>query len=62
MNIAVSLYSDDGATHDSITKTPGSFKKTTEALKLLKEAGVPVRVETVLMGPNEQTVEKTQRF
>jgi len=62
LNIAVSLYSDDGATHDSITKTPGSFKKTTEALKLLKEAGVPVRVETVLMGPNEQTVEKTQRF
>ena len=62
LNIAVSLYSDDGATHDSIIKTPGSFKKTTEALKLLKEAGVPVRVETVLMGPNEQTVEKTQRF
>ena len=62
LNIAVSLYSDDGATHDSITKTPGSFKKTTEALKLLKEAGVPVRVETVLMGLNEQTVEKTQRF
>jgi len=62
LNIAVSLYSDDGATHDSIIKTPGSFKKTTEALKLLKEAGVPVRVETVLMGLNEQTVEKTQRF
>jgi radical SAM protein with 4Fe4S-binding SPASM domain len=62
LNVAVSLYSDDETLHDSITKTPGSFKKTTEALKLLKESEIPVRVETVLMGPNEQTVEKTQRF
>lgn len=62
LNVAVSLYSSDKATHDSITKTPGSFKKTIEALRLLKEAEVPVRVETVLMGPNEETVEKTQRL
>lgn len=62
LNIAVSLYSTNEAVHDSITKTPGSLKKTMEALRLLKEAGVPVRVETVLMGPNEQTVEETQRF
>lgn len=62
LNIAVSLYSNDEVTHDSITKTPGSFKKTTEALRLLREAGVPVRVETVLMGPNEQTVERTQKL
>ena len=62
LNVAVSLYSNDETIHDSITKTPGSFKKTTEALKLLKEAEVPIRVETVLMGPNEQTIERTQRF
>jgi len=62
LNIAISLYSSDEALHDSITKTPGSFKKTVEALKLLKEVGVSVRVETVLMRQNEETIEETQKF
>lgn len=62
LNIAVSLYSDDSETHDQITRTPGSFKKTTEALERLKIAQVPTRVETVLMGPNQQTVESTGNF
>jgi radical SAM protein with 4Fe4S-binding SPASM domain len=62
LNVAVSLYSNDDNIHDSITKTPGSFRRTTEALKLLQEAGVPVRVETVLMRLNEETVGETQKF
>jgi radical SAM protein with 4Fe4S-binding SPASM domain len=62
LSVAVSLYSNDESVHDSITKTPGSFRKTTEALKLLQDAGVPVRVETVLMRPNEETINQTQKF
>lgn len=62
LNIAVSLYSDDPQTHDQITRTPGSFKRTTEALEMLRIAQVPTRVETVLMGPNQQTVESTGNF
>lgn len=62
LNVAVSLYSNDEGVHDSITKTPGSFRKTIEALKLLQEADVPVRVETVLMRPNEETIKETQKF
>lgn len=62
INVAVSLYSSDEIIHDSITRTPGSFKKTIEALNFLKVAEVPVRVETVLMGPNEQSINETQKF
>ncbi|MBU0997974.1 radical SAM protein [Patescibacteria group bacterium] len=62
LNVAVSLYSNDEIIHDSITKTPGSFRKTMEALKLLQDVGVPVRVETVLMRPNEETINQTQKF
>jgi radical SAM protein with 4Fe4S-binding SPASM domain len=62
LNVAVSLYSNNESVHESITKTPGSFRKTTEALKLLQEVGVPVRVETVLMRPNEETIVETQKF
>ena len=62
LNIAVSLYSTNETIHDLITKTPGSFEKTVEALRLLKEADVPVRVETVLMRQNEESIEETQKF
>jgi len=60
LSIAVSLYSNDPAVHDKITRTPGSHRKTMNALRLLKEAGIPTRVETVLMRDNEHTVQQTQ--
>lgn len=62
LNIAISLYSDDPGVHDAITRTPGSFKQTTRALEWLREAEVPTRVETVLMRPNQGTVESTNGF
>lgn len=62
LNIAVSLYSSDPNVHERITRTPGSFAKTKKALELLKEAGIPTRVETVLMKPNEETVRETGVF
>lgn len=59
LSIAVSLYSDNPDIHDQITRTPGSHRKTMTALNLLKEAQVPTRVETVLMQPNQHTIEST---
>ncbi len=60
INVAVSLYSNEADVHDGVTNTPGSHRKTMSALQMLKQAGVPTRVETVLMKPNEQTVIETQ--
>jgi len=62
VNIAVSLYSKDPETHDHITNTPGSHKKTVTALQMLKRAGIPTRVETVLMRPNEHSIKETQEL
>lgn len=62
INIAISLYSINPETHDQITKTPGSHKKTINALKMLKKAGIKTRVETVLMSINESEAEETQQF
>lgn len=62
INVAVSLYSRDESVHDRITNSSGSYKKTVTSLHMLKEAGIPTRVETVLMRPNEQTVGGTQAF
>jgi radical SAM protein with 4Fe4S-binding SPASM domain len=60
--VAVSLYSDQAEVHDAITRTPGSHAKTTAALALLRELGVPVRAEVVLMQLNQHTIESTLTF
>jgi radical SAM protein with 4Fe4S-binding SPASM domain len=60
--IAVSLYSDQADVHDAITRTPGSHAKTTAAIALLRELGVTVRAEVVLMQPNQHTIESTLTF
>src|SRR5260221_4054839 len=62
LNIAVSLYSSDEAVHDSITRTPGSFRKTIKTLERLRDVGIPTRVETVLMKQNEGTIDTTNEF
>lgn len=62
INVAVSLYSDDPEIHDQITRTPGSFKRTTVALEMLHQAEISTRVETVLMRPNQATVESTNNL
>lgn len=59
LHVAVSLYSLDSAVHDLITQTPGSHKLTKQAITWLKDAGVPTRVEIVLMRQNQQTIDQT---
>ncbi len=62
LNVAVSLYSSDPLVHDLVTRTPGSHAKTMRGIQWLKEAGVPLRVETVLMKVNQSTVAETQEL
>lgn len=62
LNMAVSLYSSNPEIHDQITKTPGSWAKTVENLKLLHEYETPTRVEIILMRENEATIIDTVKF
>jgi len=62
INVAISLYSDIPEIHDSVTTKPGSFYQTLNAMKLLKEAGVPTRVGVVVMRQNQNTVDSTIRL
>jgi len=59
LNVAVSLYSSDPLVHDLVTRTPGSHAKTLRGIQWLKEAGIPLRVETVLMKVNQATIAET---
>jgi len=57
--IALSIYSSDPGIHDSITQSPGSFKKTLKTVNALLEADIPVRASLIIMKQNEDTVEQT---
>lgn len=49
IHIALSVYSYDPQTHDSITGISGSFNKTNKTIENLKKYGIPYRVCNVLM-------------
>lgn len=50
--VQVSLYSMDPAIHDSITKRPGSWQKTKNAIEKLRVAHIPCRISCPTMKPN----------
>jgi organic radical activating enzyme len=58
--VQISLYSHDAATHDKITKLPGSFKRTIEGAQFLRDAGVKVIFANVLMKQNADHYKQVQ--
>ena len=50
--IQISVYSHRAEVHDAITKLPGSFKRTIEAIRFLHAQGLKVTIANVLMAGN----------
>ena len=50
--IQISVYSHRPEVHDSITKLPGSLKRTLAAIRFLQSQGLKVTIANVLMKPN----------
>jgi MoaA/NifB/PqqE/SkfB family radical SAM enzyme len=48
----LSLYAADAKKHDCITGMPGSFEKTCQAIKFLKDKGLDVAIKWILMKNN----------
>ena len=53
--VRLSLYSHDPAIHDSITRVKGSWEKTMNVARRLRELSVPVALVCVVMQPNFKT-------
>lgn len=53
--VRLSLYSQDPAVHDYITRVKGSWKKTMMVAKRLRELSVPVALVCIVMQPNFKT-------
>ncbi|MBZ0315945.1 MAG: radical SAM protein [Anaerolineae bacterium] len=60
--VAISIYSSDPNIHDKITKVPGSHKRAMNAVNFLKELDIPIRLETVVMRVNQDTISETVNY
>jgi radical SAM protein with 4Fe4S-binding SPASM domain len=54
--VSVSLYGATAEVHDGITQMPGSFRRTWEGVRRLKNLGVIVRLKFILMKQNAHEV------
>jgi radical SAM protein with 4Fe4S-binding SPASM domain len=48
-SVACSIYSAHAEEHDAVTRRPGSFMKSVEAIRMLRSRGVPTAIKTPLM-------------
>lgn len=60
--VVVTLHSHDEELHDSITKDPGSFKKTVEGIEAFQAAGVKTYVAVVVHKENYHLIQSTFDF
>jgi radical SAM protein with 4Fe4S-binding SPASM domain len=54
--VSVSIYGATPAVHDGITQMPGSFRRTWDGIRRLRQLGVVVRVKFILMRQNAHEV------
>lgn len=59
---ATSVYSDEPAAHDAITKVSSSHFRTIANLKKLIGAGIETRAATIVMDQDKASVGRTKRF
>ena len=62
MTVEMSLYARDESIHDRVTKSRGSYKKTVDAFKLLKERGVETVMKSILMKETIGEFESLKEF
>ena len=62
VKVVTSIYGATAVVHDSITKKPGSFEKTINSVLRLKESGISIKANTVLMSLNETELQSTKSF
>jgi radical SAM protein with 4Fe4S-binding SPASM domain len=53
VDVEISLYSPRADVHDFVTGVPGSFDKTVQGIRYLRELGVAVTIKAVMMSVNQ---------
>ncbi len=61
-SVQMSLYGITPEVHDAITRTPGSFAKTTEAVRILKKHKLRVTLTSIVMEQNLHQAAEISKF
>lgn len=62
VRLATTIYANNAAVHDAVTKNPGSFERTLAAAKAAVAAGIPLRIASIIMKVNEGEVENIMKL
>lgn len=62
VKVVTSIYGASAEVHDMITQRKGSFEKTVTNVSKLKESGISVKANTVIMSLNEDELQNTKSF
>jgi radical SAM protein with 4Fe4S-binding SPASM domain len=62
IGVQVSIYGSNPKTHEYITQVEGSFNKTIEGIKHLKENGIEVTIAFVCMKPNLKEINEVEKL
>ena len=62
VKVVTSIYSNKSEVHDKITGLVGSFNKTVETIKKMKNRGIYIKANMVVMKYNYSDIAKTQEF
>lgn len=62
VGVEISLYGADAKTFETVTKVPGSFERTTAAIRRLSSRGVRVRAKTPVMNVNARQLPALHEF
>jgi len=60
--IEITLYGHSRETHERLTRRPGSFRRVREAVELLVERSLPLRLKTVVLKENRDELWEMKRF
>lgn len=60
--VNISLYGSTEQTYESLCRCPGGFEKTVRAVRLLKERGVDVKLNSSAVKPNRQELAEIYRM
>lgn len=62
VSFAFSLYGADETTHDAVTRTPGSFTRTVDAIRRARASGAELRIGVVIVAANADAAMTTLAF
>ncbi|MEG6584202.1 radical SAM/SPASM domain-containing protein [Dendrosporobacter sp. 1207_IL3150] len=62
VNIATTIYADNAEVHDKVTLNKGSFEKTLRSVKKIIDAGLQLRIASIIMKANEDQPENIMKL